>query len=172
MNKDITLTIDIEQSYQTYGGMVYRRCLKILQNEASALDVMQDVFVQLLNKQKQLTDKGLSSLLYQMATNLSLNLIDKQAVRQRYQQNQVLCDDDEIDQHSDLEARLSHEQILLNSLNLIDRRSAELAIYYHLDGYTIDEIAQLKQMSNSNIRRLLKQVRQDLMEFNKTGGSV
>jgi len=67
--------MDVEALYERYRPMVIRRCRKLLRDEDEALDVAQDVFVQLLRRKGGLTDDHPSSLLYRIATNLCLNRI-------------------------------------------------------------------------------------------------
>ena len=67
--------MDVEALYERYRPMVIRRCRKLLRDEDEALDVAQDVFVQLLRRKGRLTDDHPSSLLYRIATNLCLNRI-------------------------------------------------------------------------------------------------
>ncbi|HEX4621951.1 MAG TPA: sigma factor, partial [Myxococcaceae bacterium] len=44
------MPIDVEAAYRQYGPMVVRRCRKLLQDEAAAVDAMHDVFVQLIRE--------------------------------------------------------------------------------------------------------------------------
>ena len=74
--------MDVDELYRRYGPMVIRRCRRILWDEEEARDAAQDVFVQLLMKQKHLRDDAPSSLLYRMATNLCLNRIRDDRRRQ------------------------------------------------------------------------------------------
>src|SRR6056297_2879367 len=67
--------IDVEDFYRTYGPMVLRRCRGLLRNEEEALDAMQETFVRILRKQRQLDNRAPSSLLYISATNVCLNMI-------------------------------------------------------------------------------------------------
>jgi predicted RNA polymerase sigma factor len=67
--------LDIEALYERYGPMVLRRCRGLLRDEEKAVEAMQDVFVQVLRRQGTLKMEHPSSLLYQIATNVSLNLI-------------------------------------------------------------------------------------------------
>jgi len=169
MNDKMNTQIDIEALYNQYSGMVFRRCFKILQNDASAMDVMQDVFVKLIDKQSNIQDSGLSSLLYQMATNLSLNIIAKQKVRSDYISNNPVHNEDEIDQTSDIESQAMDESLLLKYLQHFDVNTCEVAIYHYIDGYTLDEVAKIKKISNSTVRRLLSQMRQTLNHLFKVG---
>jgi DNA-directed RNA polymerase specialized sigma24 family protein len=66
---------DIEELFERYGPMVLRRCRQLLREEAEAQDVAQDVFVSVLRRRRELTFEYPSSLLFRIATNLSLNRI-------------------------------------------------------------------------------------------------
>lgn len=66
-------TLDVEALYRRYGPMVLRRCRAIVGDEDESLDALQDVFVQVLRRRQTLRDDYPSSLLYRIATNVSLN---------------------------------------------------------------------------------------------------
>ena len=66
---------DLEELWNRYGALVLRRCRQLLRDEQEALDVCQDVFVQLLRRRGALDIRFPSSLMYRIATNLCLNRI-------------------------------------------------------------------------------------------------
>jgi len=68
-------TPDVEDLWNRYAPLVLRRCRQLLRDEDEALDVCQDVFVQLLRRRDDLDIRFPSSLVYRMATNLCLNRI-------------------------------------------------------------------------------------------------
>ncbi len=68
-------TLDLEDLWDRYGSLVLRRCRQLLRDEEEALDVCQDVFVQLLRRRDVLDIRFPSSLIYRIATNLCLNRI-------------------------------------------------------------------------------------------------
>ncbi|HSI03480.1 MAG TPA: sigma-70 family RNA polymerase sigma factor, partial [Myxococcota bacterium] len=67
------MAIDIEDAYRRFGPMVVRRCRALLADQEQAVDAMHDVFVRLIQSGDRLDDRGMSSLLYRIATNVSLN---------------------------------------------------------------------------------------------------
>lgn len=163
--------IEIETLYKQYGGMVLRRCQAILKNEQQAMDALQDVFVQLLRNQSKIKPKGLSSLLYRMATNTSLNMIRHQKVRDDHQQferqqndhEQINSDTDATHTGQPNTSSTEHRIIELDRINKalaeFPERTREVALYHYVDGFTMDEIAKMMHMSNSNTRRLLRELR-------------
>jgi RNA polymerase sigma-70 factor (ECF subfamily) len=149
--KSETGTIDIEAYYRQFAPMVYRRCLFLLKSEEAALDVMQDVFVQVLRFRDRLRDQGPSSLLYTIATRLSLNLLRKK----RWE---ALPDE--------VGARDRTEDLVLGRL-LLDRIFRDekpdtrvIAVYYYVDGMTLEETAQMAGLSVSGVRKRLKKLQE------------
>ena len=47
--------LDVDALYQKYGPMVLRRCRRLLGDEDEAVDVMQEVFVRLLQHRERLS---------------------------------------------------------------------------------------------------------------------
>src|SRR5688572_9681342 len=78
--------------------MVYRRCRRLLSADAQAEEAMQDVFVRLIGQRETLDDRALSSLLFQMATQVSLNRLRARGRRPESSEEGVLraiaCADD------------------------------------------------------------------------------
>ena len=64
---------EVEAIYRRYGPMVVRRCRRLLRDEDEALDVAQEVFVRVVKHRGRLDHRYPSSLLFRIATNLSLN---------------------------------------------------------------------------------------------------
>lgn len=126
------------------------------------MDAMQEVFVRLVRKQDELRDEAPSSLLYTMATNISLNMIRSQ--RRRPQETV----DDEI--LLTIAGSEDPEEVVL-SRHLADRLMAEaevgpdavstrtIATYHYVDGMTLEETAELTGLSVSGIRKRLRKLR-------------
>lgn len=147
--------IDVEGLYEKYGPMVFRRCRGLLGDQDEAMDVAQDVFVQLLRHRQRLTDQYPSSLLYRIATNLCLNRI-------RDRRKEPLPADDEwlnaVACAEDLDA-----PILLDRLFSRHPESTRtMAVLHYLDGMTLPQVAQQCHMSVSGVRKRLRTLRQGL----------
>jgi len=155
-------TLEIEKLYQQYGGMVLRRCRSILENEHQSMDALQDVFVQLLRNKSRLKPNGLSSLLYRMATNTCLNMIRHQNVRDNHEREQTSHGDIDECSDSSIETKVIELDRINKALANFPERTREAALYHFVDGFTMDEIATMMSMSNSNTRRLLRELRQSI----------
>ncbi len=127
------------------------------------MEAMQEVFVQLLRRQDRIDDRGLSSLLYRMATNTSLNLIRGRKRRPE-------------DAASDLLARIAiaprsaggiaGARLTLARIFSAEKESTRVMAVMHLvDGYTLEEVASHFEMSVSGVRRRLRVLKAHVHEL-------
>ena len=156
------MPVDVDAYYRKYAPMVMRRCRSILKNEEAAMDAMQEVFVRLVRKQEQLRDEAPSSLLYTMATNISLNMI-----RSKRRRPQETVDDEIL---LSIAGQEDPEETVLSS-HFTDRIMAEaevgpdavstrtIATYHYVDGMTLEETAELTGLSVSGVRKRLRKLR-------------
>ena len=154
--------MDVESLYETYGPMVLRRCRQLLKEESDALDVTQDVFVQVLRRRDQLTAEFPSSLLYRIATNLCLNRI-----RDRGRRPEVM--DDELVHRvavaDETESRLAASSVLSRLFGQNQESTRTMAILHYVDGMTLQEVADEVGMSVSGMRKRLRGLRSRLHDL-------
>jgi len=146
---------EVEAIYRRYGPMVVRRCRRLLRDEAEAWDVAQEVFVRVLKHWARLDRRYPSSLLFRIATNLSLNRL-----RDR-RREPVLAGDEvlhRIARREDLDAPLLLDRLF--------RRHPEstrtMAVLHHVDGMTLEQVARECGMSVSGVRKRLRRLRDSL----------
>jgi RNA polymerase sigma factor (sigma-70 family) len=158
----MTASIDLEGCYRRYGPLVYRRCLRLLHSEAQAEEAMQDVFVELCRRQAQIEDRGLSSLLFRMATNVSLN-------RLRSRKRHPESDDDrlllQIASADGLEERSASEGLLARLFGREPPSTRVMATMHYVDGMTYEEVAAEFSMSVSGVRKRLRTLRERLLKL-------
>lgn len=157
------MAIDVEAAYQAYGPMVLRRCRRLLKDEQLAVDAMHDVFVQLLARKDTLEDRGMSSLLYRMATNLCLNKLRSKRRRPEDPQSELLMqiavatgDDDE---------RVAARRFLDTAFGREPVSTGTIAVMHLLDGMTLEEVAKEVGMSVSGVRKRLRKLRATAIEL-------
>lgn len=143
---------DVEALYERYGPMVLRRCRFLLRDQDQALDTTHDVFVQLLRHRERLSSEHPSSLLFTIATRLSLNRL-----RGR-RRDPVLPGDDVLEriaQRTDLDAPLLLDRLF--------RRHPEstrtMAVLHYVDGMTLEQVARACGVSMSGVRKRLRALR-------------
>jgi RNA polymerase sigma-70 factor, ECF subfamily len=161
------LAIDVSDYYQRYGPMVLRRCRQLLKEQTKAEDAMHDVFVELLRREGQLHEQAPSSLLYRIATNVSLNRLRSERRRP------VTSDDSLLDRIAALgdgegEGSVSAARQLLSRLFGSEPESTRVIAVLHLqDGLTLEQVAEEVQMSVSGVRKRLRRLREQLQELQR-----
>lgn len=143
---------DFEALYERFGPMVLRRCRFLLGDEDQALDVMQDVFVRILERRHRM-DSVCSSLFWTVATNLCLNRIRSDRVRYAPQIDHLLDGMADGARH--------HEELVDTSLFLdyVFGETKEdtrcMATLHYVDGLTLEETAKETGLSVSGVRKRL-----------------
>lgn len=153
------MAIDVENYYRRYGPMVLRRCRKLLKDEESSVEAMQDTFVHLIKYEKKLTDEAPSSLLYRMATNVCLNKI-----RSRRRKPET-ADDDLLSRIADsrqMETRISARNLIGRLFGDEKVSTGTIAVLHLVDGMTLEEVASEVGMSVSGVRKRLRPLRAKL----------
>jgi len=134
----------------------------MLREEQAALDAMQDVFVELLRRENDLTDQAPSSLLYTIATNVCLNRIRKTSRRSETANDEIL---------QTIAGDTSPEERTLTA-HFLDRVFARepastrtIAVLHYVDGFTLEETAAQIGLSVSGVRKRLRALRKRGIEL-------
>jgi len=139
--------------------MVLRRCRQLLREEDEALDVSQDVFVRLLENRDRLDARYPSSLLYRIATNLSLNRLRDRA------RHPTSPDEELLYRIASMETPGASEDAR-STLDSLFRRhdpsSRTIAVLHFMDGLTLEQVAQEVGMSVSGVRKRIRALRRSL----------
>lgn len=152
------MKIDIEDYYIRFGPMVHRRCLFLLKDEDRAYDAMQEVFIRLIRNKDRLTGKYPSSLLFRIATNVCLNILqsDKHLTEATDDILLSICSSE------DIESRYI-AQDLLNHIFINEKESTRtIAVMYYIDKMTLKKIASEIGLSVSGIKKRLSKLKENL----------
>lgn len=155
------LPIDVGKYYATHGPMVLRRCRALLKDEEAARDAMHDVFLKLLDKEKELDDRAPSSLLYRIATNVSLNKIRSKKSKPEGEESLL----ERIAHAEDKQQEVAARSTLRKLFGQAPPSSGAMAVMHLHDGLTLEEVAMEFQMSVSGVRKRLRALRSELQEL-------
>lgn len=150
------MSIDVEELYRRYAPMVRRRCLQLVRDAALADDLTQEVFVSCIRFQSRLSGDYPSSLLFRMATNHSLNALRSIKRRPADRDEEVLLSIASQDEHhAAYEARTVLDRIFSRE----QESTRVIAVMYHVDGMTLEEIGKETGLSISGVRKRLTTLR-------------
>jgi len=131
----------IEELYNRYGPMVYRRALAILGSDAEAKDAMQEIFIRVLESSSDFRGESApTTWLYRITTNMCLNRLRdskrRHGLAHAWAETQVTSG-----------RRLEITPMVRQILSKIPPDYAAAGIYYYLDGMTHEEIAKILKVS-------------------------
>ena len=151
-------TLDLDELYRQYSGVVYRRALRFLKNESEAEECVHEVFLKVIERADQF--KGQSSpatWLYQITTRHCLTRIRDVQRRQNlinlYVKPWVASS-----QEDDTDSK----QMLETVWELLDDDLRQICIYYYVDGLTHEEIGRILNCSGRTIGNRLLDIRNRL----------
>lgn len=151
------MSIDIEELYKKYGPMVLRRCRYLLKNEEKALDAMQDVFVNLLSNCDKIENTYPSSLLYRIATNVSLNII-----RDEKRHPETMTDEifNYIADYSDPNEAIAANDLIDSIFRNEKPSTKEIAVMLYIDRMTLEQAALQSGLSVSGVRKRMRMLKE------------
>jgi RNA polymerase sigma factor (sigma-70 family) len=141
----------LDTLYRQHGPAVLRRARQILQDEEEARDALQEIFLLLANH-PTIEERGTTAWFYIRTTHFCLNRLrdNKNRARLRLQRAEELP----------ISAPARGENVVLarDVLAQLPPELAEVAIYYHCDEMTRDEIAELLACSRRHVGHLLERL--------------
>jgi RNA polymerase sigma-70 factor (ECF subfamily) len=135
--------------YEAYSRNVFGRARVLLGNDDAANDAMQEVFLRLLHSDGSiLREPEPMAWLYRVTTNLCLNRL-----RDEKRRAELLAEN----LTSGIDPRgLEVRTLVVDIVQRVPVELQEIAVYYHVDEMTRDEIADLTGLSRRTIgNRLL-----------------
>lgn len=144
----------LEELYRSHGPAVLRRARQLLGNDEEARDVLQDVFASLLRRPEQFAGRSSPmTFLYSMTTHCALGHLRQQRTRGRLLRARHAGAEEPSSPGPEALVQLRHW------LATLPEDLAQVAIYYHLDELTQDEIAEVMGCSRQWVGKLLQRVR-------------
>jgi RNA polymerase sigma factor (sigma-70 family) len=145
----------IEQLYRSHGPAVLRRARQLLDNDEEAQDVLQDVYASLLQRPEQFEGRSsIMTFLYAMTTNCALGRLRRRSTQRRLLQANHAGAEEPASAGPETLVQLRHWLVSL------PEELAKVAVYYHLDEMTQDEIALVMGCSRQWVGKLLQRLRE------------
>ncbi len=151
-------TLEFLDLYQRYSETVYRTALRVTGNPADAEDILQTVFLRVLNRQLTLDSSwSPEGYLRRAAANAAIDLLRRRKTRPETQ----------MDEGRDQDTRESNvllKERLRRALARLPPDSAELFVLCYLEGYSYDELADLLQLERGTVGSRLHRIRAALQK--------
>jgi RNA polymerase sigma-70 factor (ECF subfamily) len=160
IRQDESLPEDVEQLFQEHSRLVYRTAFVLTGSRQDAEDVLQSLFVKLLQRGLPPDARPQPArYLHRAAVNLSLNVL-------RNRRRRRLVDDAEIleipatqgDEHDGAREREEYEQ-LTEAMSHLKPRALEILLLYYKHGDSTAQIAERLGTSRSTIAVTLFRIR-------------
>ncbi len=126
----------VAELYKNYGGVIYARCRRILNDSGAAEDATQETFVRVYRHlDKAPTSDEALRWIYRIATNYCLNELRNRRLRPEMRE--------QIDVRADgnLEDQLGDRQLLSRLVTRVPEKLTSVAWLVYGDGMTHDEVA-------------------------------
>jgi len=144
------------EPYRRYGPALLRKAERMLQDRDEAKDVVQGLFLDLLQRTGTPADLP---YLYRAVTHRCLNHL-----RDRRNQGRLLSNAEESlrgPARTRLDDRVVDRQLLASLADRIDAQAWEILVYHFVDDLTQDEIADLIGTSRKTVVRRLRWIREE-----------
>jgi RNA polymerase sigma-70 factor (ECF subfamily) len=144
---------DLRELYEKYGASVYGRCSYVLRDRNKAEDAMQDVFAKALTHYASFREESSHlTWLMKIATHHCLNLLraERAGWHARFEREaRARSSTDPGPQAFEM------RELVMQMLSLVDEETQAMAIHYHVDEMTLEEVAALLGRSVPTVRKRL-----------------
>ena len=129
-----------------YAGLVYGACLRVLQDQNKAADVVQETFFQLLRSAGEITG-SLPAWLHRVATNKAIDVIRRDSSRRRREAEYAVNNPMETEKWEDISSHVDQ------ALSELDDQTKKILIRHFLQGRTMQQVAAELDTSQPTVSR-------------------
>lgn len=144
----------LEELYRTHGPIVFRRARQILRDDATAWEVLQDLFASLIERPHQLDGvRSLTAWFYSATSHACLNRLRNASNRARLIELHVRPAERAVEPYA-VDRVIAHDL-----LAALPDELATVAIHAFVDEMTHAEIAELVGCSRRHVGNLIERIR-------------
>jgi len=156
--------------YELYKDLTYNVCYRILNNKDDAEDATQDVFIKVFKSIKKFRgDAKLSTWLYQIAVNISLNYARRKKIVAFLSldfllgKEEYFSDTSSASPYAELEKNESEMQVQ-QAIDALPARQRTAVILQRYEGLSYKEITEVMKTSLSAVESLLHHAKENLAD--------
>ncbi|MBJ6759137.1 RNA polymerase sigma factor [Myxococcaceae bacterium JPH2] len=159
------MATDIQSAYLRYFPFIREKCRRMLGDSDEAQDVAQETFIRLWKSRLQTHDpRQATAWIYRTSTNLAVDRL-RQRRSAPMRESASLT---EVPDRRSTEAMLQQRQELQSLAMHLPPDVLEVALMNRLDGLTQQEIADVLQVSERTVRRLLQRLDEQVEQLRRT----
>ncbi|PWL37792.1 RNA polymerase subunit sigma-70 [Flagellimonas aquimarina] len=159
-----------------YQGKVFNTCLSFVPNKEDAEDIAQEVFIEICNSIKKFKGNSkLSTWIYRISVNKSLEFIRKKSTKKRFGFMQSITGGDipidkstyftEFDHPGIQLENKERSELLFNAINKLPEAQKVVFTLHKVDGMSYKEVGEVTQKSISSIESLLFRAKKNLQKI-------
>ncbi len=153
---DMNASEEFAGLYQRYSDTVYRTALRVTGNPADAEDVLQTVFIRILNQGERLDLATVPEGYFRRAaTNAAVDIIRRKCSRGDVQLDETLP-------HAAHDSPVLLKEQLRRAISTLDSRDAEVFLLRYVEGLSNGEIAEMFDVEKTTIAVRLHRIRHEL----------
>ena len=153
--------------YDRYANKIYRKCMSFAKSDQEALDLTQDVFLNIFIKLGSFKRKSkFSSWVYSVTYNFCVNYVNRNKSKKIRDKSSSLENEeykltDEIEDSSLFELR---SEKLEKALQLIDPQDKSILLLKYQDDVSVKELCNLLEIGESAVKMRLKRAKSRIVE--------
>ena len=143
----------LAELYENHYEAVFRAALRVTGNQADAEDVLQTVFVRVLSRGADVEDVALPGAYFRRAAvNAAVDVLRRRELRAESGY------DTEAPRVA-VQPQVELKERLRRALAILDRNDASLFLLRHVEGLSIEELAEMFQIENNTVSVRLHRIR-------------
>lgn len=157
---------EFKKLYTKYAGIVYSRCLIFCKNDEIACDLVHDIFLLVFKNYKSF--KGNSDTytwIYRITTNTCINYVKKEMK----QNNGKLQLEFDVSDNFLQEQKIDHSLLIKQIFASFNKKLQQIALYYFIDDFTQEEIAEILQISRKTVSRKIQFLKDKIKRLIESG---
>lgn len=154
--------------YFKYHHAVYRNIKKLIMDEDTALDVLQEVFLSLWeNREKLLSDESVGGWLFAVSYNKSVSVLRNKVKKSLLDENTLEMIQNEVYEPAHIKENdfLLKMNIIKEAVNVLPPRKQEVYKLYRFEGMSREEVAEQTELSQETVKDYLKQSNQIIKRY-------
>ncbi len=159
-----------------YQGKVFNTCLSFVPNMEDAEDIAQEVFVEIYSSIKKFKgDSKLSTWIYRISVNKSLEFIRKKSTKKRFGFMQSITGGEMPVDKSSYFTEFNHpgiqlenkekSELLFSAINKLPEAQKVVFTLHKVDGMSYKEVSEVTEKSVSSIESLLFRAKKNLQKI-------